>query len=173
MIAGVQGSEVGGHTEDSSKGVIRVRQRCRGGSGQVLITSRSRRSDPHQEAAGRSKASDRPLSLYTHLPFCAHLCYYCACNKVITKKRDKAMPYVERVLKEAAIQSRLFGTDRPVKQLHWGGGTPTFDQAVSGNLCCMLILRPLMTGLWLGFCVWSCALSAGLPGFWLRGRKIL
>lgn len=78
------------------------------------------------EAAARSKASDRPLSLYTHLPFCAHLCYYCACNKVITKKRDKAMPYVERLLKEAAMQSKLFGADRPVKQLHWGGGTPTF-----------------------------------------------
>ncbi|WP_417513170.1 oxygen-independent coproporphyrinogen III oxidase [Marinobacter sp.] len=78
------------------------------------------------EAAARSKASNRPLSLYTHLPFCAHLCYYCACNKVITKKRDKAMPYVERLLKEAAMQSKLFGADRPVKQLHWGGGTPTF-----------------------------------------------
>ena len=78
------------------------------------------------QAAARSKASNRPLSLYTHLPFCAHLCYYCACNKVITKKRDKAMPYVERVLKEAAMQSELFGADRPVKQLHWGGGTPTF-----------------------------------------------
>ncbi|MDX1598918.1 MAG: oxygen-independent coproporphyrinogen III oxidase [Marinobacter sp.] len=79
-----------------------------------------------EKAAGRSKASGRPLSLYTHLPFCAHLCYYCACNKVITKQRHKAIPYVERVLKEAAIQSRLFGADRPVKQLHWGGGTPTF-----------------------------------------------
>ncbi|MGO1500615.1 MAG: oxygen-independent coproporphyrinogen III oxidase [Marinobacter sp.] len=78
------------------------------------------------QAAARSKASNRPLSLYTHLPFCAHLCYYCACNKVITKKYDKAMPYVERVLKEAAMQSELFGADRPVKQLHWGGGTPTF-----------------------------------------------
>lgn len=78
------------------------------------------------QAAARSKASNRPLSLYTHLPFCAHLCYYCACNKVITKKRNKAMPYVERVLKEAAMQSELFGADRPVKQLHWGGGTPTF-----------------------------------------------
>lgn len=77
-------------------------------------------------AAGRSKASGRPVSLYTHLPFCAHLCYYCACNKVITKKRDKAMPYVERVLKEAALQSALFGAKRPVRQLHWGGGTPTF-----------------------------------------------
>ena len=79
-----------------------------------------------EAAAARSRASDRPLSLYTHLPFCAHLCYYCACNKVITKKRDKAMPYVERLLKEAAIQASLFGPDRPVNQLHWGGGTPTF-----------------------------------------------
>ncbi|MBJ6136946.1 oxygen-independent coproporphyrinogen III oxidase [Marinobacter litoralis] len=78
------------------------------------------------KAAGRSKAAGGPISLYTHLPFCAHLCYYCACNKVITKKRDKALPYVERVLKEAAIQSTLFGADRPVQQLHWGGGTPTF-----------------------------------------------
>ncbi|NWO05286.1 MAG: PAS domain S-box protein, partial [Alteromonadaceae bacterium] len=75
--------------------------------------------------AGRSKASGGPISLYTHLPFCAHLCYYCACNKVITKKRDKAMPYVARVLKEAAIQSKLFGADLPVHQLHWVGGTPT------------------------------------------------
>ena len=74
----------------------------------------------------RSQDSGRPLSLYTHLPFCAHLCYFCACNKVITKKRDKALPYVERVLKEAALQARLFGPERPVRQLHWGGGTPTF-----------------------------------------------
>lgn len=78
------------------------------------------------EDAVLSQDSGRPLSLYTHLPFCAHLCYFCACNKVITKKRDKAMPYVERILKEAAMQARLFGVDRPVRQLHWGGGTPTF-----------------------------------------------
>lgn len=77
-------------------------------------------------AAIRSRASGGPVSLYTHLPFCAHLCYYCACNKVITKKRDKAMPYVQRLLKEAAMQADLFGADRLVKQLHWGGGTPTF-----------------------------------------------
>lgn len=77
-------------------------------------------------AAELSRASGGAISLYTHLPFCAHLCYYCACNKVITKKRDKAMPYVERLLKEAALQSRMFGADRPVQQLHWGGGTPTF-----------------------------------------------
>lgn len=76
--------------------------------------------------AEASQSSGRPLSLYTHLPFCAHLCYYCACNKVITKKRDKALPYVERLLKEARLQSRYFGVHRPVRQLHWGGGTPTF-----------------------------------------------
>ncbi|BES72753.1 oxygen-independent coproporphyrinogen III oxidase [Marinobacter nanhaiticus D15-8W] len=76
--------------------------------------------------AEASQSSGRPLSLYTHLPFCAHLCYYCACNKVITKKRDKALPYVDRLLKEARLQARLFGPHRPVRQLHWGGGTPTF-----------------------------------------------
>lgn len=79
-----------------------------------------------EAAAERSRARGGPLSLYTHLPFCAHLCYYCACNKVITRKRDKALPYVERLLKEAVLQASLFGADRPVRQLHWGGGTPTF-----------------------------------------------
>lgn len=78
------------------------------------------------EAARRSQERGGPLSLYTHLPFCAHLCYYCACNKVITKKYDRAMPYVDRLLKEAELQARLFGGRRPVRQLHWGGGTPTF-----------------------------------------------
>lgn len=76
--------------------------------------------------AAASRQSGRDLSLYTHLPFCAHLCYYCACNKVITRKRDKAMPYVERLLQEAALQAELYGPERPVRQLHWGGGTPTF-----------------------------------------------
>ena len=91
-----------------------------------------------REAAARSQAGGRALSLYTHLPFCAHLCYYCACNKVITKKYDKAMPYVERVLKEAAMQARLFGADRAIEQLHWGGGTPTFLPAE--------VMRHLMAG---------------------------
>lgn len=67
-----------------------------------------------------------PLSLYTHVPFCARLCYYCACNKVVTRKREFASPYVERLLKEAQMQADLYGADRLVKQLHWGGGTPTF-----------------------------------------------
>lgn len=79
------------------------------------------------EAAAESRHSGRPLSLYLHIPFCAHLCYYCACNKIVTKKRDKAAPYLERLYREIAQQSERFGgPDRPATQLHWGGGTPTF-----------------------------------------------
>lgn len=96
------------------------------------------RVDDMVKAAGRSRASGRPVSLYTHLPFCAHLCYYCACNKVITKKYDRAMPYVERILKEARLQAKLFAGDRQVQQLHWGGGTPTFLPAAA--------MRTLMQG---------------------------
>lgn len=71
----------------------------------------------------------RPLSLYFHLPFCATLCFYCACNKVVTKNRAHAGPYLERLGREIELQAELFG-DRPsVDQLHWGGGTPTFLDA--------------------------------------------
>lgn len=68
----------------------------------------------------------RPLSLYFHLPFCSTICYYCACNKVITKNRARALPYLERLHREIALQGALFDHDRVVDQLHWGGGTPTF-----------------------------------------------
>lgn len=68
----------------------------------------------------------RPLSLYFHLPFCDTVCFYCACNKVVTKNRARATPYLDRLFVEIAMQSRLFDRARPVDQLHWGGGTPTF-----------------------------------------------
>jgi oxygen-independent coproporphyrinogen-3 oxidase len=77
-------------------------------------------------AARASNASGRPLSLYFHIPFCDTVCFYCACNKVATKDRSKAQPYLDRVYRELAMQSALFDDDRPVEQLHWGGGTPTF-----------------------------------------------
>lgn len=67
-----------------------------------------------------------PLSLYFHLPFCATVCYYCACNKVVTKDRSRAAPYLQRLQREIALQGALFDDDRTVDQLHWGGGTPTF-----------------------------------------------
>ncbi|PCI66875.1 MAG: oxygen-independent coproporphyrinogen III oxidase [Piscirickettsiaceae bacterium] len=67
-----------------------------------------------------------PLSLYFHIPFCDTVCYYCACNKIITKNRKHAIPYLKNLHKEIAIQGALFDKNRVVDQLHWGGGTPTF-----------------------------------------------
>ena len=67
-----------------------------------------------------------PLSLYFHLPFCDTVCFYCACNKIITKNRDHAAPYLENISKELALKAELIDSNRPVTQLHWGGGTPTF-----------------------------------------------
>ena len=67
-----------------------------------------------------------PLSLYFHIPFCNTLCYYCACNKIITKDHSKADQYLQYLFKEIDLQSRLFNTLDKVEQLHWGGGTPTF-----------------------------------------------
>ncbi len=68
----------------------------------------------------------KPLSLYFHIPFCNTVCFYCGCNKVVTKDRSKAAPYLARLHREIAMQSALFADDRVVDQLHWGGGTPTF-----------------------------------------------
>lgn len=68
----------------------------------------------------------RPLSLYVHIPFCAHVCYYCACNKIVTANRSKAEPYLESLFREIRLQASLVEPGRRVEQLHWGGGTPTF-----------------------------------------------
>ena len=78
--------------------------------------------------AGRSNEASppRPLSLYFHLPFCDTVCFYCACNKVVTKDRKRASPYLGRLHREIAMQAELFDRTRVVEQLHWGGGTPTF-----------------------------------------------
>lgn len=73
-----------------------------------------------------SIAVDQPLSLYLHMPFCATLCHYCACNKIVTKDRTKSMTYVEYLKKEIAQHAQALGHRRHVKQMHWGGGTPTF-----------------------------------------------
>ncbi len=68
---------------------------------------------------------NRELSLYVHIPFCHSLCYYCGCNKVITRHRDKADIYLTFLAAEIASRAPLF-SNYTVKQLHWGGGTPTF-----------------------------------------------
>lgn len=80
----------------------------------------------YREQAVASNASGRPLSLYLHIPFCDTVCFYCACNKIITKNRRHAAPYLEHLHREIALQAALFDPNRPVTQLHWGGGTPTF-----------------------------------------------
>lgn len=70
-------------------------------------------------------APDRPLSLYIHIPFCHRLCYFCGCNKVVTRHQHKADEYLQALAVEIAARARLFG-NRTVTQMHWGGGTPTF-----------------------------------------------
>lgn len=80
----------------------------------------------YRDACERSNHTQRPLSLYFHIPFCDTVCFYCACNKVATKDRSLAQPYLNRVYRELEMQSALFDQDRQVEQLHWGGGTPTF-----------------------------------------------
>jgi len=80
----------------------------------------------YRRGCARSSAGGRPLSLYVHIPFCDTVCFYCACNKVVTKDRGRAQSYLERVYRELELQGALFGADRTVEQLHWGGGTPTF-----------------------------------------------
>ncbi|MFZ4703439.1 MAG: oxygen-independent coproporphyrinogen III oxidase, partial [Candidatus Methylumidiphilus sp.] len=72
------------------------------------------------------KANPAPLSLYFHIPFCATVCFYCACNKVVTKNQAHTLRYLDCLTLEIERQGRLFDKSRKVEQLHWGGGTPTF-----------------------------------------------
>lgn len=77
--------------------------------------------------AQRARAGvTRPLSLYVHLPFCRSLCFYCACNKIVTRDRSKATRYLGYLGREIELQAALFGAENRVSGMHWGGGTPTF-----------------------------------------------
>ncbi len=81
----------------------------------------------YQDYAQQSNAEPlKPLSLYLHIPFCDTVCFYCACNKMATKDRSLTSSYVDYIQRELTLQSALFNRERPVTQLHWGGGTPTF-----------------------------------------------
>ncbi|MHB1737346.1 MAG: radical SAM protein, partial [Acidithiobacillus sp.] len=79
-----------------------------------------------QGALDDSNASGRPLSLYFHIPFCEHLCFYCACTKVVTRHHEWGTPYVAHLDQEMALTREHIDGSRPVDQLHFGGGTPTF-----------------------------------------------
>ncbi|POD72652.1 Coproporphyrinogen-III oxidase [Pseudomonas syringae pv. coriandricola] len=77
-------------------------------------------------ALRESRKARRPLSLYVHIPFCANICYYCACNKVITKDRGRAQAYLQRLEHEIRMLACHLAPSQVVEQLHLGGGTPTF-----------------------------------------------
>ena len=72
-----------------------------------------------------ANSHNRDLSIYVHIPFCHSLCYYCGCNKIITRHRDKADIYLDYLAKEIIGRAPHF-KDYQVKQIHWGGGTPSF-----------------------------------------------
>ena len=80
--------------------------------------------------AARRRAAEggaaTPLSVYVHIPFCESVCYYCACNKVITKHHSRAAPYLDALDLEIDLVVDAIGAQRTVSQLHLGGGSPTF-----------------------------------------------
>ncbi len=73
----------------------------------------------------QSLSGDKTLALYTHIPFCEEKCYFCACNVVITRKKEQADLYLKYVKKELALLGSSLPS-LPVTQIHWGGGTPTY-----------------------------------------------
>ena len=75
---------------------------------------------------GGAAAMNLPLSLYVHIPFCESLCYYCACNKIITKHHDRAAPYLRYLSREVDLHTAQIGLGQTVSQVHLGGGSPTF-----------------------------------------------
>ncbi len=81
------------------------------------------------QALKRCASANKPLSLYFHLPFCPNICYYCGCNKIITKDHGRSAKYIKYLAKEISMVTEVMGMTGqkiPVTQLHWGGGTPTF-----------------------------------------------
>lgn len=88
--------------------------------------------------ASAHRYPQRPLSLYVHIPFCHKLCYFCGCNKLVTRQKHKADEYLAVLEKEIAARASLFA-GREVHQMHWGGGTPTYlDKAQISRLTGML-----------------------------------
>lgn len=88
------------------------------------------------EVGGALGGAASPLSIYVHIPFCESVCYYCACNKVITKHHERAIEYLEALRKEIGLVIGQLGRGQAVSQLHFGGGSPTFlnDDELEGLL---------------------------------------
>jgi oxygen-independent coproporphyrinogen-3 oxidase len=79
-----------------------------------------------QRAQGAVVGGAQPLSIYVHIPFCEQLCYYCACNKIITKHKSRGAEYLLDLQREIELHAAELGRGQPVSQLHLGGGSPTF-----------------------------------------------
>ena len=77
-------------------------------------------------AASNGDPIPRRLSLYVHVPYCMSPCFYCGCNRIITRDKSRSAPYIERLKREIGAVAPLFDRDREVIQLHFGGGTPNF-----------------------------------------------
>ena len=77
-------------------------------------------------AASNGDPIPRPISLYLHIPFCASPCFYCGCNRIITRDKARGAAYLTRLYREIAMASSMFDRDREVEQVHFGGGTPNF-----------------------------------------------
>lgn len=77
-------------------------------------------------AASNGDPIPRRLSLYVHVPFCESPCFYCGCNRIITRDKARGEAYLARLYREIALMAELFDRDREVMQLHFGGGTPNF-----------------------------------------------
>jgi hypothetical protein len=96
-----------------------------------------------QRAQGAVVGGVTPLSLYIHIPFCESVCYYCACNKIITKHHERGAEYLDALSKEIDLHVAELGRGQAVSQLHFGGGSPTFldDAELANELMAMLRAR--------------------------------
>ena len=79
-----------------------------------------------QRPGGPAGGASAPLSVYVHIPFCESVCYYCACNKIITKHHERAAEYLDALQSEIELVVENVGIGLPLSQLHFGGGSPTF-----------------------------------------------
>lgn len=98
-------------------------------------------------AARASGGIERPLSLYFHIPFCNTVCYYCACNKIVTKDRSASGRYIDYLVREMQMVLQHLSGPRQVAQMHWGGGTPTFlndveTRRLTGAIQSLFQLKP-------------------------------
>jgi oxygen-independent coproporphyrinogen-3 oxidase len=77
-------------------------------------------------AIAESNERQTPLSLYFHIPFCQTACYFCGCNVIVTNNKNMPETYLEYLHRDIDRKASLIDCDRPVLQLHWGGGTPNY-----------------------------------------------